>query len=244
MSRLNKVLRNPVCARSIFADLNAFRPVLKDILQPKEIPSNESTSDDADRNEPELLFNVKINCLENYLHAVPKENEQNCVTLAKKEFETFESCSLIQEEGKKLQDLVLCYLYSTRSDESWLSALLSDTHVTAMHNAASIDMINKAIKGLGMVLSPLSTSKMDFEGFHPILSAVEVSYAYAFLRSMLSGKVPGGDRGSKFQMALMDGLKTTRGVLIYQAVFVLQNKLIHSESYYKDESFMVISVST
>ncbi|GFE52835.1 hypothetical protein BaOVIS_002390 [Babesia ovis] len=234
---LNKVLRNPVCARQVFADPSKFRPILVDILQPKDIPPSASTADATGTTEPELLFNVKINCLENYLQAVPKEdrkvdyellhslvnltklypsqrakekisnvlrlfleNEENCIMLAKKEFETFESCSLIQEEKVKIDDLVLRYLYATKCEQSWFSALLSDTHITSLYNATSIDSINKAVKGLGMVLSPLPSSRANFEGFQPVLSAIEISYAYSFLRNLLSGKVPGVQGAAKFQM--------------------------------------------
>ncbi|KAG6440043.1 hypothetical protein BBOV_III001785 [Babesia bovis T2Bo] len=270
---LNKVLRNPFCAKYVFSDIDKFRQVMTDIVEPKELPTS---PDNNGNNEPELLFNVKISCLENYLKALSKqdrhvdyqilaslvklskmypsqrakekisnvlrlllENESNCTMLVKKEFEAFESCHLIQEEAVNIDDLVLHYLYKTKSEKSWFGALLSDSHITALYNSMSIDSINKAVKGQGTVLSPLATSKANFEMFQPILSAIEISYAYSFLRTLLSTKTPGVKGGSKVQMAMMDGFKTTRGVLIYHVIFAMQNKLIHSERYFKDEGYMI-----
>ncbi|CDR96415.1 hypothetical protein BBBOND_0303190 [Babesia bigemina] len=273
---LNKVLRNAVCVRSLFSGSKKFDLVMSDIVNPKDLPSSANKADDSDKKEPELLFNVKMSCLEQYLRAIPKEerkveyedlahliklpklypsaganekvsrvlrlffeNEDNCVMVAKKEFEAFESCSLINNNENKASDMVLTYLYSTKSTKSWFSALLSDTHLTAVNNAESIDMINKAVRSQEMALSPLAVSRVNFDGLLPVLSAVEISYAFAFLRTIFSGKVPGVDRGSKFQMALMEGCKTTRGILIFHGIFLIQSKLINSEYYFKNEDYMI-----
>ncbi|GBE59513.1 aBC transporter permease, putative [Babesia ovata] len=273
---MNKVLRNGVCVRSLFSGTQKFDLVMGDILNPKDLPSSANKADESDRKEPELLFNVKMSCLEQYLRAIPKEerkveyedlahliklpklyqsaganekvsrvlrlffeNEDNCVMVAKKEFEVFESCSLINNNENKISDMILTYLYSTKSTSSWFSALLSDTHLTAVNNAESIDMINKAVRGQEMTLSPLAVSRVNFDGLLPILSAAEISYGFAFLRAIFSGKVPGMDRGSKFQMALMEGFKSTRGVLIFHAIFLLQSKIINSEYYFKNEDNMI-----
>ncbi|GIX62170.1 ABC transporter permease, putative [Babesia caballi] len=157
---LNKVLRNRVCVRSLFTGSHGFGPVMSDILEPKDLPSSVSNTDSSDKLEPALLFNVKINCLENYLEGLPKEerkveyddllhlvklsklypsastddkvskvlrlfleNEDNCLMVAKKEFEAFETCSLIKDGESKLPDLILRYLYSTKSSGSFLSAV-------------------------------------------------------------------------------------------------------------------------
>lgn len=90
-----------------------------------------------------------------------------------------------------------------------------------------------------MVLAPLSVTKWRPDGFQRFIAAVEISYAYAFLRNLISRSVPGTESGPRFKVALMDGLRTTRGVLIYHAIFLLQNKIIHSERYFHNDSFMV-----
>ncbi|KAK1444848.1 hypothetical protein BgAZ_107540 [Babesia gibsoni] len=273
---LNKILRNPVCARSVFCGSRDYGPILKDIISPKELPVSVSKDDASNKEEPELLFNIKISCLEHYLEATPQEarnidyedmvalmklsyrypttnckekiskvlrlfleNENNCVSVARKEFEIFQTCSLINEDASKMSDLILKFLYSTRSPGLWLMAMLNENHGTAVNNAISIENINRAVNSSGMVLAPLSVTKWRPDGFQRFIAAVEISYAYAFLRNLISRSVPGTESGPRFKVALMDGLRTTRGVLIYHAIFLLQNKIIHSERYFHNDSFML-----
>lgn len=256
--------------------MDDFGPIMKDIIAPKDLPKSVSGSDPSDVQEPEMLFNVKINCLEHYLNAIPRENrqvdyddlllltklarlypsskaqervskilrllfenEENCATVARKEFEMFESCQLIHEDGKTPPDMILRFLYATKLSGPWILAMFNEATPTATNNSISIDSINKAVKPLGMVLAPPNASKWQFEEAQTVLSAFEISYVYVFLRNLFSGKLPGVARGHKFRGALVDGLKTTRGLLIYHVIYMLQTKIIHSERYFNNNSFMV-----
>ncbi|UVC49652.1 hypothetical protein MACK_003761 [Theileria orientalis] len=187
-----------------------FSNLLNSIVEPKKVMSikhenNQGYFVQNEIDESELLFDQKIKAFENLLKNLRPQNLNNVKSVIENEFEEFSNFPIIKSSDSQNKDLTS------------LCPVLINSIPTLL-----VPFQQPFLKYYG---DDIKTANILFQ----------VSIMYALIRGLFDSISPGQSRLTSLKNGIVHGLRTFRGLALFELFCVLQRKIISSKFYFENE---------